>query len=307
MDDTADIERGQLEQWFDTNLILLLVTGMVLVLVYVFASRIIHMIVNRVLAMHVTGLDEGSVEAAEMEKRSATLESLITTLVRLVLATVIVVLVIGLFGLWGVLTGAALFLAALTLAGQSIVLDYLMGILIVFEGTYFKGDSISSGDPQWGISGTVEDVGLRRTVVRSPDGTVHSISNGLMRQVSNRTRIFAAAEVRLRGIREEDFEPVVRIMDDVGRAIAADPLFANVILEAPTVVYIADPDELGWSATMRGKVIAGSRWTVATEVRRRLSEALLAADIELNKRGVSPRIARDDRAGRAVREASLDA
>ena len=71
-----------------------------------------------------------------------------------------------------------LFLAALTLAGQSIVLDYLMGVLIVVEGTYFKGDNISAGDPSWNVAGTVEEVGLRRTVIRSPDGTVHCAPGG---------------------------------------------------------------------------------------------------------------------------------
>ena len=47
-------------------------------------------------------------------------------------------------------------LAALTLAGQSVILDYIMGVLILVEGQYFKGDTISVGP----IEGTVEEVGL---------------------------------------------------------------------------------------------------------------------------------------------------
>ena len=64
-----------------------------------------------------------------------------------------------------------------------------MGILIIVEGQFFNGDQIATGT----VEGTVEQVGLRRTVVRDASGTVHSISNGEFRIVSNRTRVFAAA------------------------------------------------------------------------------------------------------------------
>ena len=180
-----------------------------------------HAAVSRALAAQKGQVEPGSPEAVELDKRAATLSSLVTALLRIVVAGVIVTLVIGFLGLWGLLAGAGLFLAALTLAGQSIVLDYLMGILIILEGQYFKGDVIAVG----AVAGTVEDVGLRRTTVRSADGTVHSISNGEIRIVSNRTRVFAAAEVTIPGIREEDFERVLEIMDDVGREVAQDPRF----------------------------------------------------------------------------------
>ena len=187
---------------------------------------------------------------------------------------VIAFLLIGFFGLWSVLTGLALLLAALTIAGQSIVLDYMMGVLIIIEGTYFEGDNISAGDPAWNIAGTVEDIGLRRTTIRGPDGTVHSLSNADMRRVSNRTRVFAAAEVRVRGIREEDLDEVLDTMNRIGDEIAEDAEFADFVMEAPKVKFLGDPDDLGWSATMRGKVMAAQRWAVGTEIRRRLNRAL---------------------------------
>ncbi len=231
----------------------------------------------------------------ELEKRSVTLESLITTIIRAAIVATLAFLFVGYFGLWGLLTGAALIIAALTLAGQSIVLDYMMGVLIILEGTYYEGDNISSGDPSWKIAGTVEDVGLRRTTLRGPDGTVHSVSNADMRRVSNRTRVYSAAEVRVRGIREEDLDEVLDTMDRVGAQLAEDEEMAQYILEAPTVKFLGDPDDLGWSATMRGKVMAAERWTIGTEIRRRLNRALLEQGVELNKRGVAPRVARGER------------
>jgi small conductance mechanosensitive channel len=285
MPETPEVDTQGLEQWFDANVVVLIVVGILLVILYAYSSRIVHAAVSRALTTQLGQVGPESPEAAELAKRSATLSSLITALLRILVAGIIVTLVIGFLDLWGVLAGAALFLAALTLAGQSIVLDYLMGILIILEGQYFKGDVIAVG----AVAGTVEDVGLRRTTVRSADGTVHSISNGEIRIVSNRTRVFAAAEVVIPGIREQDFERVLDIMDAVGREVAQDPRFAPSIIETPSVQFIGDPDDLGMSATMRGKVVAGERWTIATEIRRRLNRAFVDAGIVLNKRGVVPR------------------
>ena len=226
--------------------------------------------------------------ASELAKRSQTLESLATTLIRLVALGGLGLIVIGMFGLWSLLTGVALFLAAVTLAGQSIVLDYLMGLFIVIEGTFFKGDHIEFDQ----MRGEVEQVGLRRTVVRGTDGTVHSISNGELRTVSNRTRIYATAEVKVRGIREEDLEAVIAILGQVGRDVAATPEYGSAIIEPHQLRFIEDADDLGITAVSRGKVLAASRWLVSTEIRRRLALAFLEAGIELNKRGIAPRLPR---------------
>ena len=134
----------------------------------------------------------------ELPKRAATLEDLANRLIRVFLVLALVFMVFGLFDLWSVIAGLGLFLAALTLAGQSVILDYIMGLLIIIEGQYFKGDTISVG----GIEGEVEEVGLRRTVLRDTQGTVHSISNGTIRVSSNLTRIYAVAMVDIEGVRE---------------------------------------------------------------------------------------------------------
>ncbi len=303
MPETPAVDTQQLERWFDANVVLLLIIAALLLVLYVFSARIVHAAVSRALAAQKGRVDPGSPEAVELDKRAATLSSLVTAILRIVVAGVVVTLLIGFLGLWGLLAGAGLFLAALTLAGQSIVLDYLMGILIILEGQYFKGDVIAVG----AVAGTVEDVGLRRTTVRSADGTVHSISNGEIRIVSNRTRVFAAAEVTIPGIREQDFERVLEIMDHVGREVAQDPRFTASIIETPAVAFIGDPDDLGMTATMRGKVVAGERWSIATEIRRRLNRAFVDSGVVLNKRGVVPRERRGlDEAALYVPEAGDD-
>ena len=288
--DLSDLE--QLSRFFDQNFLLIVIVAALLIGIYVAAPRFVRTAVRRALATGRDDFEDSGVTEVELEKRAITIEGLALTLLRASVVVTLGIIVVGVLGMWGILTGIGLFFAALTLAGQSIVLDYLMGVFIVIEGTYFKGDNISAGDPSWNTAGTVEEVGLRRTIVRGPDGTVHSVSNGLMRQVSNRTRVYAAGEVVVRGIREEDLDRVIALMNKVGQDVAHDPELAPGIVEPPAVTFLGDPDDLGWSATMRGKVFAGQRWAVGTAIRLRLNEGMLEQGIELNKRGVVPRVAR---------------
>ena len=161
-----------------------------------------------------TTLGDDSVRRLEIDKRVETIEDLVSKVLRALVVFALVAVIFGIFDLWPIFAGLGLLLAAITLAGQDIVLDYLMGVLILVEGQYFKGDIIRVG----AVEGTVEEVGLRRTVIRDPRGTLHSISNGLIRASANRTRSYAMAVVEIEGIADGDVERVIGVLDAVGAA-----------------------------------------------------------------------------------------
>lgn len=268
-------------QWFTDNIVLLLAIGAVLVLAYAYSGPIVDKIVRRTLRAADGDFSGAGVEDTELQKRSATIVALVTTVLRLSILGIGVLLFVGLTGSEWILILIGLFVAGMAIAGQSIVLDYLMGILIIIEGQFFQGDNIELGDKRW--KGTVESVGLRRTVIRDVDGTVYSVSNGELRSVANRTRIYAAGEVRVRGIRQGDLATVARIMDRIGQDMASDPSFKDSVLEAPRLAFIDESDDLGSVAVMRGRVVAADRWRVATEIRLRLDQALKDEGVELNR------------------------
>jgi small conductance mechanosensitive channel len=272
---------AELTDWFSQNVVLLLIVAAVLVIAYAYSGPIVDKVVRRTLRATEGDFSGEGVENAELEKRSSTIVSLVTTLIRLGIISIGLLIFVGLTGSEWLLLLIGLFLAGLAIAGQSIVLDYLMGVLILFEGQFFQGDNIELGNLSW--KGTVESVGLRRTVVRAVDGTVYSISNGELRAVANRTRIYAAGEVRIRGIRQGDLARVLELMERIGQEVAADPEFADAIIEAPGPRFVDDADELGNIAVMRGKVVAAERWRVSTELRVRLDEALKTEGIKLNR------------------------
>ncbi len=273
-----------LQQWLQHNVLILIIVAGFLILLYYYSGPLVHKLVRRTLGATEGDFSGSGVDDVELEKRSTTIEGLAITLIRISIISIGVFIFVALTGGSTILVLIGLFLAGIAIAGQSIVLDYLMGVLIIVEGQFFQGDNIELANPNW--KGTVESVGLRRTVVRHVDGTVYSISNGELRMVANRTRIYAAAEVRVRGIRQGDLRTVVEIIERVGQEIAADPDYADAIVEPSTLKFIDEADELGNIAVMRGKVTASERWRVATELRLRLDDALTVEGIELNKRAI---------------------
>ncbi len=222
--------------WISDNIVVLVIIAVALVVAYVYSGPIVDALVRRGLRVTEGDFSGEGIEDAELRKRSTTIVQLVTTLMRLAIVAIAVVIFVGLTGSQWVLVLVGLFLAGIAIAGQSIVLDYLMGIFIIVEGQFFQGDNIELGDKPW--KGTVESVGLRRTVIRAVDGTVFSVSNGDLRSVANRTRVYAAAEVRVRGIRVGDLAAVATVMDRVGREVAQDPAFAGSILEAPQLAFV---------------------------------------------------------------------
>lgn len=269
----------QLVSWLSGNWLGIFVVAVVIFVVWRFGRPFIHKAVMGLLDAQERAMPTGS-PPDEIAKRAATLEDLANRLIRLGLGFALIFLIFGVFNLWSIIAGLGLFLAALTLAGQSVILDYIMGLLIIMEGQYFKGDTISVG----GIEGEVEEVGLRRTVLRDTQGTVHSISNGTIRVSSNLTRIYAVAMVDIEGVKNRDVEAVIAIMDRVGKEIAADPAWEPLIVEAPHYRSTPAFTDLGVTLRMSTKVRPAGRWSVPAEVRRQMALALSASGVRLNRR-----------------------
>ena len=144
-----------------------------------------------------------------------------------------------------------------------------MGVLILVEAQYYKGDWIQTA----GVEGEVQEVGLRRTVLRDGDGSVHSVSNGLIRNVSNMTRIFAVMRVDVLGVSGGEVEAAIAVIDRVGVEMAAEPAWTAMLLETPAYFQVSELTNLGATLRVRARVRPDARWTVAGELRRRLAVA----------------------------------
>ena len=298
------VDSQSLTVWLTDNALPLLIAAVVLFVVYRWARPAIHRVLVRVMHAQQAELAGDPALIEETDRRVATLEDLFAKILRFAVVVALIIVILGVFDLWSVLAGLGLVLAALTLAGQSIVLDYLMGILILTEGQYFKGDVVQLGT----VEGTVEEVGLRRTVVRDVKGTVHSVSNGTIRVSSNRTRTYALATVDLDGIAGSDVEGVIEVFDAVGLALSEDEAFAGKLLDVPGYAGTIRLSSAGATLRLSGRTrpgrARGGRDRDAAPGGRRPGRAGHRADparrVRPGRRPLTRRVEPTDRAIRAM-------
>jgi moderate conductance mechanosensitive channel len=265
--------------WLRDHAPALIVAGIVLLVVSRVGKPAVHRLLVRIFRTQAADQGDDPSVVAETNKRVETIEDLLDRGLRFFYVLVIILVVIAVFDLWPVIAGLGVVLAAITLAGQSIVLDYLMGILILIEGQYFKGDIIVVD----GLEGTVEEVGVRRTVIRDNRGALHSVSNGLIRRSTNLTRKYAVAMIHLEGIGEADVERAIEVLDRVGSEMFLDKEWAPRLFEAPRYTGTTALRAGGATLRLSGRVRPDARLPVETELRRRVAVAISAAGIEPNR------------------------
>jgi small-conductance mechanosensitive channel len=181
-------------------------------------------------------------------------------------------------GALGVALGAAVG-AALGFGAQQLVRDYLNGILILGENPFSVGDVVVLA----GVRGTVEEVGLRRTVVRDADGVVHSVPNGEILVASNFTRTYARVNERFAVAAGTDIARATAVLGEACAALAEADEWKDRFVEPPKVVRVdaAAAGEAGIPILVSATVRPGDRLEAAGELRRRALDALLAAGVDL--------------------------
>jgi moderate conductance mechanosensitive channel len=268
------MDLNEIVRWAVSRGLLLLVGCLVLLFLYRFGSSAIERVIPRLLNAQAEHLPADASSADEVAKRVATIEDLLTRLLRLTVIALLGALVLAVFDLWTILAGIVLIVVAITFATQDVVLDYVMGFLILVEGPFFKGDWIRVGGPG-GVEGTVEEIGLRRTLLRDRLGSMHAVSNGLIRQSSNVTRVFSVATVELQVLHASDVDRAIEAAFRVTRALRDDPDWADrVAPDVPSDVWVTGLTLDGASLRIVQRVPTGQHAPVASELRRRLASAL---------------------------------
>lgn len=215
----------------------------------------------------------------ELEKRVHMLTDVLfrTTVVLAAVISGLTVLSHAGFDIAPILASVGVAGLAVGFAAQSLIRDALNGFFVLLEYQYDKGDVVTLA----GVHGRVEDVNLRRTVVRDLDGVLHSIPNSLVAVASNHTRQWSRVHLNLNFAVSEDSQRVMGLIDRVGEELASDPAFAPRILAAPRAVWVESLGALGVQVKVLGDTQPGAQWEVASELRVRLQKAFQAEQVQM--------------------------
>jgi moderate conductance mechanosensitive channel len=205
-------------------------------------------------------------------RRVATLTHALSTSAIVLIWTVAILMILSEFDvpLGPLLASAGIAGVALGFGAQSLVRDGLSGFFILLENQLAVGDTVDLQTTGSAVSGKVEGLTLRVAMIRSYDGTLHTVPNGNIIVVSNRSRGWARAIVDVRVAYTEDVDRVREVLEELFREVRTDPSLGDWIREGPTLLGI---DAIGADAKVL-RVVADTRTSKRVNVERHLRELI---------------------------------
>ena len=236
------------------------------------AVLIIALILTRLLKIMARHLsDLGGSQGLPSAVRAQQLRTLSSVIYSVGLFIIMFVAALQILPLLGINMGPLLASAgiagiAVGFGAQTLVHDFINGFFILVENQYDIGDVIKVA----GVTGSVESVTLRRTVLRDGDGTVHNVPSSEIKVVSNLTRDWTQLALNVSVAYSADSDQVVRVLKEVGEDVASDPAYSSVILDKPQVLGIEKVSGDTIDYLMLVKTKAGKQDDVRRELRRRI-------------------------------------
>jgi small-conductance mechanosensitive channel len=215
----------------------------------------------------------------ELAKRSDTLISVIVTTLQISIIFILFLMILSELGtnITAILTGAGVLGIAIGFGAQSLVKDVIAGLFIIMENQYRKGDVVKIAD----ISGLVEEINLRRTILRDMDGITHTVPNGETRVTSNFTKLWSRVNLNISVSYGTDLDKAIEVINEVGKELAEDPKWAPDILTPPKVLRVDNLGSSGIDIKILGETKPIRQWDVMGELRLRLKRAFDKEGIEI--------------------------
>jgi small-conductance mechanosensitive channel len=260
--------------------ILLLILGAVLL------TRFVKWVSARVTQrIDASGSGGDELVRSEAAKHRHALARVATWTSVVLIDAVAAVMVIQRFGLplAGFVAPATVIGVALGFGAQRVLQDLLAGFFLIAERQYGFGDLIHVSIP--GVStpvlGTVEDVSLRTTTMRSADGEVVITANGQIAQVTNLSRDWARTVIDVPVPVSIDVTRVSEILRQAGASAFADDELHRLLLDAPSVMGVESIEVDQVKIRMVARTLPGKQFEVGRALRVRIAQAFLREGITL--------------------------
>ena len=233
----------------------------------------------RLVAKHFSEL--GNRQGLPSSLRSQQIRTLSSVIYSIGLFVILFIAAMQILALLGVNMGPLLASAgvagiAIGFGAQTLVKDFINGFFILAENQYDIGDTVKIA----GVQGVVENITLRKTVLRDADGTVHTVPSSDIQVVSNLTRDWTQVNLQVSVAYAVDSDKVIGLLKQVGDDLAHDPAFARMIVATPEVPGVDKVSGNSVEYLMTVKTAPGSQYAVKRELQRRIKAAFEKSGIE---------------------------
>ncbi|MDE6182165.1 MAG: mechanosensitive ion channel family protein [Eubacteriales bacterium] len=199
------------------------------------------------------------------ERKRETLTVVLSSVIKYLIYFIVICSILTNFGIniASLITVASIGSVAIGLGSQSLIQDIITGMFILFEDQFGVGDMIMIDQ----LTGTVESIGLRTTMIRSFDGDLHIIPNGSIKIITNMSKEFNRAKVEVGVAYEENVDKVISVMKDEMEKVYKKELIKG-LKNMPNVLGIVDLAENSVNIRILADTEIGENWNVEREIRR---------------------------------------
>jgi small-conductance mechanosensitive channel len=261
-------------EWFKSSGIRVIVIVVIAVAVYLICRPIIRSIIKRMVSHRMAGEEE-----AEIQQRIDTLSSILVKIAGILILIVAVITILPEFGvdILTLVTAIGVGGLAIAFAAQSLIKDFIAGFFILLEDQYGIGDVVSIA----GIAGVVEDITLRRTVLRDLDANVHSVPNGKVELSTNMTKKYSRVNLNVSVGYGENLKHVIDIINKICQEMAEDPQWKDDFITTPSVLRVDKLGDSGIDIKILGDTKPAKQWAIMGELRLRLKDTFDKEGIEI--------------------------
>jgi small-conductance mechanosensitive channel len=258
----------------------LLTKGVHVVLVVLFAvitTRFIRWIARRISKRLTKGDERDATLRSETVKHGQAVASVISSVAIGMLYVMVAVDIANQLGLplGSLVAPAAVLGAALGFGAQRIVQDLLSGFFIITEKQYGFGDLVELSVTAGGAAvGTVEDVTLRVTKLRTSDGEVFTVPNGQIVKSLNMSKDWARAVVDVPVPTSADINHVNDVLHGVATAAMQDDGLPDLLLDEPSLMGVESIELDTVNLRMVARTLPGKQFEVGRELRALVVSAL---------------------------------
>ena len=234
-------------------------------------------IIDKVVRKAITSDRYASAKAEKM--REDTLISILNAILKVsiwIFGSMLLLVQLGV-NIGPLIAGASIAGVAIGFGAQTVVRDFVSGIFIILENRYRVGDVIKLA----GITGTVEAITVRQTIVRDYEGNKHFVPNGAIEVATNLSMDYSNLVLNIDTSYDADVERIKEVVNSVGRKLAEDPEYKKLIIEAPSFLRVQEFGAHSVVIRITGRLKPGSQWQIAGEMRLRLKKAFDKEGIEI--------------------------
>jgi small conductance mechanosensitive channel len=260
--------------WFmDTGIRVLVIIAIAVILYFIF-KHLIPKFIRRFISQRMA--DE---EDTEIKKRTDTLSSILVTIMGVIILIIAILTILPEFGfnITTLIAGIGVGGLAIAFAAQNLVRDFIAGFFILFEDQYRVGDVVTIA----GVSGLVEEIGLRRTILRDLDAKVHSVPNGKVEISTNQTKKFSRVNLNISVGYGENLDRVIEIVNRICQEMAQDPKWKEDFISTPTVLRVDNLGDSGIDIKILGDTKPTRQWDIMGELRLRIKKTFDSEGIEI--------------------------